>query len=450
MIDRIKQFIFSITPLFVMREGIYFLCKSEIIADATIIFEYGGEVEDIGLTGPIDISTLSDIVYRHVRMDQYLKALMWKLEENLKSIVNKELSLDFLEYLKYVKFFIKLAEVEFKSSLSKAIDEKFLRLKMGNIEKAIMIIENEKNKSLKFIHDWRIEDMFRPSENRIRVITKSGVLEYSSRQIEKNVYRVYGETKRQILDIEKATRILFLLSMKNLEAKRVRYLSVIEKKIREGLLTKDQMLIALTKTLLEESSIRVPIEVDGIRTYLGLRIHNKDVYVFINTSEYVVKEVINRNNLGAYVYFPPIDVCVKLQTEEKENGESVVVPVEAPVILDEYAHPSIPVRSGKRTICLGTHNQYVIKLINAAKEVAIKGKMVKLSEYNYIVGTSHQALKEILITAFRIMRYGYRPGANPHQHAVNCVRYHGVKILSPDELAEIKRKGIEIIEGDRE
>lgn len=450
MLDNIRQFIFSITPIFVLENGIYFLCKSDIISNATIVFEYGDEAEEIRLTGPMSIDMLSEIIYRHIHMDKYLKALMKRLEESIKSIVNKELSLKFIEYLEYVKFFVRLVEVEFKTPLSRAISERFIHLRVGDVGKAIMLLENEKNKSLKFIHDWRIENMLKPPEGKIRVITKNGVLEYSFKQIEKNVYRMYGETKNRILDVDKVTRILFLLVMKNLEAKRVKYISALERKIREGLFSKDQVLVALTKTLIEESYIRVPVEVDGVETYLGLRINNKDVYAFINTGEYVIKEVLNRDNFGAYVYFPPVDICVKLQIEEKEDGESIIVPVEAPVIIDEYAHPTLPTRRGKRTICLGTHNQYVIKLINAAKEVAMKGKTVELSEYNYIVGTSHQALKEILVTAFRVMRYGYRPGANPYRHAVSCVRYPGVKILSHEELAEVRSRGnIEIIDGER-
>jgi len=440
------DFVREITPIFILSDGIYLLSNSEKLADKTIIFELSGESEEIYLTGPISLKLLSELIYSHLKLDEYVFSLVGSIEKKLREMICGDMSLELIEYSRYVEFILRLIRKELGKKFLTVISKADIYVYRGNIEKALVVIQSEKNKSIQFLHSFDVEKLLLPEEGRIRVIVKKGMFEYSAKTMGPDTIKMFGESKRILNDMGRVCRILLLLAFRGVEKKRIKLLSRIESRIKSGLLTSRQYIFALTRKLIKDKRLAFPVEVDGIRTYIGLRLDKKKIYAFLSTGEYVIREVLNKRKFGVFVYFPPVDICVRLQSEDREDGKTVIYPVEAPVIIDEYDHPSIRTRRGERTICLGALRGYVDQIINAAKDVALKGKSVEVRSYGVTIISPEQALKEALLVTFRVMRYGYVPGANPHKHAVNCAGFKGIKIVNSDNIIELKRKGIEVVD----
>ena len=440
------DFVREITPIFILRDGVYLLSNSEKLADKTIIFELSGESQEIYLTGPISLRLLSELIYSHLNLNEYISSLVNSTEKKLREMISGDMSLELIEYSRYVEFMLRLIRKELGKKLLSVISKSDIYVYRGNIEEALVLIQNEKNKSMQFLHSFDVEKLLLPEEGRIRVIVKRGMFEYTAKPIGPDTIKMIGESKRVLNDMDRVCRILLLLAFREVEKKRIKLLSRIESRIKSGLLTSRQYIFALTRKLIKDKRLEFPVEVDGIRTYIGLRLDGKNIYAFLSTGEYVIREVLNKRKFGVFVYFPPVDICVKLQSGESEDGRIVVYPVEAPVIIDEYDHPSIRTRRGERTICLGALRGYVDQIINAAKDVATKGKNVEIKSYGVTIISPEQALKEVLLVTFRVMRYGYVPGANPYKHAVNCSGFKGIKIVNSDNIIELKRRGVEIVD----
>ena len=444
-INLIVDYISDLTPIFIIDRGLYLLSNVDTLSNKTIIFEYGDESKEINLTGPLSMKFLSESLYEHLHMERHLNRLVGRLEEELKEMIDEDFSVELIEYSRYVEFMLRVLRKEFGVDPSRIPLDVDMYVGGKGLEQALILIQREKNRSLQFLHDWRIDRILIPPEGKIYVITKKGLFEYSI--IESgDIIRMLGETRKLVKDMRSLARVLLLLAWRGLEVRRVKKLSSMEAQLRSGAMSSDRLLLALTRKLVREKRIEFPVVVEGVRTSIGLRLIKGKVYAFISSGEYVVREVMNKRKFGVFVYFPPVDLCVELGSETREDGSVVIFPVESPVMIDDYLHPSVPSKHGKRTICLGNLRSYVDKIVATSKDVALEGKPKEVPGFKIRISSPEYALKEVLTTAFRIVRYGYVPGANPHNHAVDCTSFKGVRIVKSEEIKELKARGVEIID----
>jgi len=448
-LGKIKEFLLDLGEIFFLPDGIYLHCTSRNLSSKILIFEQLGEGKSTTtkyLTGPMLISELTNILYRFLRFNRSLQRYFQVLDERIGDIMSREINIKILDYMRYVKFFITMLRKWFNVDISREVSLSELGIRKGGLESVLKYIREEKTKAFALIQRWNLLKFLVPPEGKMRVLNENGLFEYSIRSVPPNKLVVFVDSKRFVVSLRKVLGWLLFLVARNLELEKVRYLMHIEKRLEEGFISKDQLPIILTKELVERGRIAIPVSVAGVRTFVGLRLVGKTVYAYINTGEYAVREILGPHK-GLYVYFPPVDICVELRAKNLPDGNFVVYPVEVPVIIDEYLHPSVRERVGKRQVCLGKDGDFVGKLVLAAKEIAEKKKAkVQIIGGFTVISTEH-ALAEILRKAFTVVRYGYRPGMTPYRSAAACAGVAGVRIISDKrELEELKERGVEIVE----
>jgi len=450
LIEKAKSFLLDLNEIFFLPDGVYLVSKSKTVANKVLIFEKMTDEEavfnEVYLTGPLLLLEFTNILYRYLRFDKGLKNYLRELDERIKDIMRREINTKILDYMRYVKFFVSMLRKWFRTDISEVVSLSELGIERSSVEKVLNYLQEEKTRAFSYVQRWDFTSFFLPPREKIRILSREGFFEYTVSSSTPEKLIALADSKRFIASFQEVLGKLLFLAARNLELERLRYLMHVEKRFKEGLISKDQLIIFLAKELVSKGRISLPVVVYGVRTMVGLRVANGTVYAFINTGEYVVKEILGTEK-GAYVYFPPVDICVELRARNLPDGSYVVYPVEAPVIIDEYYHPSIRERIGKRQVCLGNDGNFVNRIIAAAREIAEnKKESIQINDEFTVISTEH-ALAEILKKAFVVVRYGYRPGMTPYRSAAACAGIAGVRIIKDKrELEELRKRGVEIIE----
>lgn len=444
-LSKIRELVLELGELFFLHDGLYLQSSSRALASRVLILEHSGEViRDIFLTGPIHVSEFARLLYKLLHFERYLKWYLNELSASMRSIINMEL-LEMTEQVPYIEFFIDMLRKWFNVDVSK----KGLAAKLGvskeHLDKVFELINGEIMKAYSNLSRRSIASQFSPPENKIRILNRDGLFEYSASMTSASRVYAFLDSRNQVASLSEALGWLYIMVVAVLEVEKLRSLIALKKELEGGFLSQDQLLGVLAKEFRENGSIAVPVSIGNTRTEVRLRKEGEKVYVCISTGEYAVREFLGSQQ-GAYVYFPPVDVCIELKAKQLSNEKFVVYPVEVPVMLDAYAHPSVRENKGKRRVCLGRDETFISKLILAAKDIA-GGKEEKMEIDGFTVVSPDHAVAEVLKRVFAILRYGYKPGSTPYRTAASCAGIAGARvIISRRDLEELKASGVEIIE----
>ncbi|MEM2222608.1 MAG: hypothetical protein QW143_04285 [Candidatus Korarchaeota archaeon] len=444
-LNKIKEFLLELGELFFLPDGIYIQSVSRTLAEKVLIFEHPNRVvREVFLTGPIYISEFVRLIYRLLHLEEYLRRYLDNLNARIRSVINMEL-VEMTKHVIYIEFFLNMLKRWFNVDVSKKALIKELGVSREHLGSVLELIKGEITNAYLGTSHRSLVSRILPSENRVRVLSKDGLLEYSANAV--SISRVYVslDSERPVAGLSEVLNWLYLLVTANLELEKLRNLKMLKKELESGFLSHDQLLGVLAKEFREKGFISMPVNIGNIETEIRLRSEGGCVYACISTGEYVVKEYLGSQE-GAYVYFPSADVCIELKVKQLSDEDFVVYPVEVPVMLDEYAHPSVRGNKGKRNVCLGRDESFINKLIIAAKDIAER-KKEKVEIDGFTVLSPEHALAEVLKRVFAIIRYGYKPGATPYRTAASCAGVAGVRIIiSNRELEELRRRGLEILE----
>lgn len=444
----IDSFVTKLQPLYFLQDGVYFLSKNKQLADKILII-LDDEPEFLFLTGPLPIRRFSRLIFRILGLKKYLELYTRKLNEQIKVKIRAKVSMKTITYLDFARSFVDMLIKYFGVAPNELANYVLVDSEtLDSLVEVRTLLIDEHAKAKMFLEKWNPKKFLVPRENTIRLLDDNGYFEVKAYPIDDEKLRVFMRTKKKILDRTRLNRVFLVGAYWELERRKLIYIDAAMSVIDNILKSKQNIVVALAQKLEEEKRIEVPVDLGGIKTRVGLRIVNDVVYAFINTGEYIVKEVVNpryRTGPDVYIYFPPIDVCVELR-QEKLRNRTIIYPAEAPVLVDAFLHPSVKTPYGIRTVCLGDKNYYVMRLINAAKELASGSEKVMISDLGLIITSPEQVLAEILKTSFWVMRYGYKRGAKPHKYATDCAGRFGVKLITnKQELESYKRRGVEVV-----